>query len=96
MLTAIVRGHFYASDGALIDKIEMKGRTLTVERAGATNIRFWGKDMTELSRVRGGSGSYRLAEGELFVRAEIFEGGDRAYTQAFFPDRPHVTVTSEL
>ena len=32
ILTAIVRGHFYLSNGAQIDIIEMKGRTLTVER----------------------------------------------------------------
>ena len=53
--------------------------------------------MTELKSIQGSRGSYTLPEEGLFCAGRSIRGsGKKAYTQAFFPDKPHVTVTPNL
>jgi len=86
--SALDRGRLYASNGAALRRVAVTADTLSVEPAepGAL-VEFIGKDGEVLESARptqGAAATYRLAGGEVYVRARITRSdGKRAWTQAY-------------
>jgi hypothetical protein len=84
ILNAIKRGSFYASQGPVIDDLVFEGKTFTVSSPGADSIAFYGRDGRHLATVNGGSANYTINGNEGYVRAEVSEGGKKAWSQPVF------------
>ncbi len=86
MMNAMKSGDFYFNDKEMpLKRIDMYDRTLAVYSDEGTEVKFIGKYGEVLKTVEGSSASYTLAEGGLYVRAEVTNGVGTAYTQAHFP-----------
>jgi hypothetical protein len=85
---AIRSGHFYASNGALFDRIRVQGDEVALwpkdKRARVFFIGRGGETLSETTAGDDGSARYRLRGDEPWVRARIEEvAGPRAWTQPF-------------
>jgi hypothetical protein len=85
IFASIRQGAFFASSGAQFKRLDLSGRTITVEARAAGSLRFIGKGGRLLSVTPTGSASYTVTGSEGYVRVEALgDDGSRAWSQPFF------------
>lgn len=92
LMEALEAGHFYASTGVVLDRIQVEPTRLTVHIRPRTNFKyttaFIGQDGKVLATVGGLQPSYTLRGGERYVRARVEDsGGAVAWVQPVFVER---------
>jgi hypothetical protein len=83
LLHSLANGHFYASTGLSFEQIGCDGETIQARPAQPALIRFVGPEGRVLSEQRGQEAAFRPA-GEAYVRVELEDGGNQAWSQPFW------------
>ena len=89
LMEALEAGHFYASTGVVLERVQVEPARLTVQVWPRGNFKyttdFIGRDGTVLASVGGVRASYTLRGNEGYVRARVTDsGGDVAWVQPQF------------
>jgi hypothetical protein len=92
LMEALEAGHFYASTGVVLDRIQVEPTRLTVHVRPRSNFKysteFIGENGTVLARTGGPRASYTLRGNERYVRARVEDsGGAVAWVQPLFVER---------
>jgi len=92
LMEALEAGHFYASTGVVLERIQVEPTrlTITVRRRGdfKYTAEFIGQDGVVLARAGGVQASYDLRGDERYVRARVTDsGGSVAWVQPVFVTR---------
>lgn len=92
LMEALEAGHFYASTGVELDRVQIEPTRLTVYVRPRSNFKytteFIGQDGIVLATVGGVQASYALSGGERYVRARVTDsGGAIAWVQPAFVER---------
>lgn len=82
ILQAMRQGHFYCSNGIVIEECKLENNRITVKQRDGMAVLFIGKDGKILKRVEKKTADYELKGDEQYVRVEIYNDNRKfAFTQ---------------
>lgn len=86
IMFALLKGAFYATNGATIDAVEYRRDTLTIHTGSPSAITtFYGTDGVQLGdKIVGENAQYGITGSEKYVRAVVKEKGKYCWTQPIF------------
>ncbi|MDD4821777.1 MAG: hypothetical protein PHI48_04385 [Bacteroidales bacterium] len=86
IMFALLKGAFYATNGATIDAVEYRSDTITIRTGSSTAITaFYGMDGVQLGdKIVGENAQYRIMGSEKYVRAVVENKGKYCWTQPVF------------
>lgn len=86
IMFALLKGAFYATNGATIDTVEYRRDTITIRTGSPSAITaFYGTDGMQLGdKIVGENAQYGVTGSEKYVRAVVEENGKYCWTQPIF------------
>jgi hypothetical protein len=86
IMFALLKGAFYATNGATIDAVEYRRDTITIRTGSPTAITaFYGVDGVQLGeKIVGNNAQYGIKGSEKYVRAVVENKGKYCWTQPIF------------
>ncbi len=96
VVNAIKHGSFYSTQGPVISDLSFNGKIFKVSSPSADSISFFGKEGKLLKTVSGGAANYSIDGSEGYVRAEVSQNGQKAWSQPVFIGSKGISSTTQV